>query len=89
MKQNTSNKYRTNDYVFSVWENSFIATKAHFYHVGGKETNRNAVYEALISNFKLENSILTKTMKTKIENKESQLTTEKNTFQLKNEILFR
>ena len=83
-----SNKYRTNDYVFSVWKNSFIATKAHFYHIGGKETNRNAVYEALVSNFKLENSILTETMKVKINNKESQLTTEKTAFQLKNEMLF-
>ena len=44
-----SNKYRTNDYIFSLWKDCFISTKEHFYHVGGKETNRNAVYEALLS----------------------------------------
>ena len=69
-----SNKYRTNDYIFSVWENCFVATKEHFYHVGGKETNRNAVYEALLSNVKLRDSINNLEMKTRIENEKSQLT---------------
>ena len=35
-----SNKYRTNDYIFAIWNDSYIATKEHFYHVGGKEANR-------------------------------------------------
>jgi len=48
-----SNKYRTNDYIFSIWSDSFITTKEHFYHVGGKESNRNSVNEALISNVNL------------------------------------
>ena len=69
-----SNKYRTNDYVFSVWENCYVATKEHFYHVGGKETNRNAVYEALLSNVKLKDSISNSEMKSRIKNDKSRLT---------------
>ena len=69
-----SNKYRTNDYIFSIWKNCYISTKEHFYHVGGKESNRNAVYEALLSNIKLKDSIANKTMKSRINNNQSQLT---------------
>src|SRR5690554_269634 len=69
-----SNKYRTNDYVFSVWEDCYVATKEHFYHVGGKETNRNAVYEALLSNVELKDSITNSEMKSRIKNDKSQLT---------------
>ncbi len=72
-----SNKYRTNDYIFSIWGDSFIATKEHFYHVGGKESNRNPVNEALVSNVNLMNCIPTKEMEIKIENGDSQLTTAK------------
>lgn len=68
-----SNKYRTNDYIFSIWNESFISTKEHFYHVGGKEENRNSVNEALISNINFKNSIPTSYMKEKIENRGSQL----------------
>ena len=70
-----SNKYRTNDYVFSIWKECYVSTKEHFYHVGGKETNRNAVYEALLSNVKFENSISNSDMKSRIVLNESQLTT--------------
>jgi len=72
-----SNKYRTNKYIFSLWKGTFITTKEHFYHVGGKEKNRNAVYEALLSNIELENSITNAEMKEKIDANESQLTKEK------------
>lgn len=72
-----SNKYRTNDYVFSVWKNCYVTTKEHFYHVGGKETNRNAVYEALLSKVKLKESISNAEMFKRIENDASQLTTSK------------
>jgi DNA adenine methylase len=71
-----SNKYRTNDYVFSVWKDCFVSTKEHFYHVGGKETNRNAVYEALLSNIKLKDSISNSEMSKRIELNQSQLTSE-------------
>lgn len=69
-----SNKYRTNKYVFSIWENCFICTKEHFYHVGGKELNRNAMNEALLSNFLLKESIKNETMKLRIDNKKSPIT---------------
>lgn len=69
-----SNKYRTNDYVFSIWNDCYVATKEHFYHVGGKETNRNAVYEALLSNIKLKDSITNSEMKSRIKNEKSLLT---------------
>lgn len=69
-----SNKYRVNDYVFDVWKDCFVATKEHFYHVGGKESNRNAVYEALLSNIPLPDSISNSSMKSRIASEESQLT---------------
>jgi len=60
------NRYRTNDYVFSLWKDCFVSIKEHFYYVGGKEANRNSVYEALLSNIKLNNSITNSKMKTQI-----------------------
>lgn len=69
-----SNKYRVNEYVFDIWQACFINTKAHFYHVGGKEANRNAVYEALLSNVPLRDSISTGEMKARIDSEQSPLT---------------
>lgn len=69
-----SNKYRTNEYVFSVWKDNYVLTKEHFYHVGGKESNRNSVKEALLSNIVTEQSISVTAMEQRIENGESQLT---------------
>ncbi len=83
-----SNKYRTNDYVFSVWEDCYVATKEHFYHVGGKETNRNAVYEALLSNIELKDSITNSEMKSRIKNDKSQLTTKPKVYDLSEQLLF-
>lgn len=77
-----SNKYRTNDYVFSVWGDCFVATKEHFYHVGGKETNRNAVYEALLSNIELKDSVSNSEMKSRIKNNKSQLTSKAKVYDL-------
>lgn len=45
------NRYRVNDYVFSLWRDCSILTRKHFYHVGARESNRNAVFEALLLNF--------------------------------------
>lgn len=42
-----ANKYRTNPYI-EKWTEGKIYTTEHFYHVGAKETNRNAMIEALI-----------------------------------------
>lgn len=82
-----SNRHRTNDYIFSVWNDCYIATKEHFYHVGGKEKNRNAVYEALLSNIPLTDSIGNLEMKERIENKKSQLTSEKLVYQTPQQLL--
>ncbi len=77
-----SNKYRTNDYIFDIWKDCNVATKEHFYHVGGKETNRNAVYEALLSNVVLKDTISNSEMKSRIELDKSQLTTKKKEYKV-------
>lgn len=82
-----SNKYRTNEYIFSIWKDSFIATKEHFYHVGAKETNRNSVKEALISNIPLKNSIPTSEMELIIEKGDSQLTGEEQEIKKSSQLL--
>jgi DNA adenine methylase len=48
-----SNQYRKNAYVESLWKNYSVLTTLHFYHLGGKEENRNEVTEAVILNYKL------------------------------------
>ncbi|SFV58793.1 Modification methylase EcoRV (Adenine-specific methyltransferase EcoRV) (M.EcoRV) [hydrothermal vent metagenome] len=45
-----SNKYRENKYLKTIWKNFNIITKEHFYHLGGSESNRNSMLEALILN---------------------------------------
>lgn len=45
------NDYRENEYVKNLWSEHSVLTREHFYHVGGKEENRNPVIEALITNF--------------------------------------
>lgn len=84
-----SNKYRTNGYVFSVWKDCYVATKEHFYHVGGKETNRNAVYEALLSNTILKNSIENSEMKSRVKNKKSQLTSKPKIYHLPEQLILK
>ena len=46
-----SNQFRENGLIESVWSGYNILTRAHFYHVGAKEKNRNPILEALITNF--------------------------------------
>jgi DNA adenine methylase len=48
------NDYRENEYIKTLWSKFSILTKDHFYHVGGKEENRNPVVEALVVNFPVE-----------------------------------
>ncbi len=48
------NNYRENEYIKTLWQRFNILTKDHFYHVGGKEENRNPVVEALVVNFPVE-----------------------------------
>jgi len=49
------NKYRENEYIKKLWSKFNIITRNHFYHVGGKEINRNPMIEALILNFEPNN----------------------------------
>ena len=46
-----SNDFRKNTYIETLWTGLHILTKEHFYHVGAKESNRNPILEALITNF--------------------------------------
>lgn len=45
------NDFRVNEYIKTLWSRFHVLTKDHFYHVGGKEVNRNPVVEALVVNF--------------------------------------
>jgi DNA adenine methylase len=46
-----SNQYRQNTALKKYWNGFAMLTREHFYHVGGKETNRNPMLEALVMNF--------------------------------------
>ncbi len=52
-----SNKFRENKYIDALWNNFNIIQKEHFYHLGGRESNRNKMMEALVYNFKTKISI--------------------------------
>ncbi len=45
------NDFRENEYIKSMWSRHGVLTREHFYHVGGKEENRNPVIEALVTNY--------------------------------------
>jgi len=45
------NDFRENAYLKNLWSRHNVLTREHFYHVGGKEKNRNPVVEALVTNF--------------------------------------
>lgn len=46
-----SNQFRVNEHLNEIWSNYNLVTKEHFYHLGGKEINRNPILEALVVNF--------------------------------------
>ena len=46
-----SNKYRENETLATLWKPFHLTTQEHFYHVGAKESNRNAMLEAVVMNF--------------------------------------
>lgn len=46
-----SNQYRKNASLKTFWSGFTTLTREHFYHVGGKEENRNPMLEALVMNF--------------------------------------
>ncbi|MCI8342665.1 MAG: Dam family site-specific DNA-(adenine-N6)-methyltransferase [Firmicutes bacterium] len=45
------NDYRKNEYIEKIWSFCNKLTHEHFYHVGAKETNRNSIMEALLTNY--------------------------------------
>lgn len=51
-----SNRYRANDSIERNWKEFHVLTMKHFYHIGGKEKNRNSMTEALILNYEPHNS---------------------------------
>jgi len=51
------NKYRENEFIKKFWNEFNIITRNHFYHVGGREINRNPMIEALVLNFEPNNTI--------------------------------
>lgn len=44
------NDFRENEYIEKLWRTYNIFTREHFYHVGGKEKNRNPMIEAIVTN---------------------------------------
>lgn len=51
------NHYRKNDYISTIWGDCNKVTKEHFYYVGAKESNRNSMTEALLTNYTLKETI--------------------------------
>ena len=45
------NDFRENDYIKTLWNRFNIHTREHFYHVGGREKNRNPMTEAIVTNY--------------------------------------
>ena len=45
------NDFRENKYIKSLWGRFNLLTRAHFYHVGASENNRNPMIEAIITNY--------------------------------------
>ena len=45
------NDFRENEYIPRLWNKFNVFMKEHFYHIGGKEKNRNPMIEAIIANF--------------------------------------
>ncbi len=48
------NKYRSNTHIFTIWSDCYIQVHEHFYHIGAKETHRNPMLEALLTNFSID-----------------------------------
>ncbi len=46
-----SNKYRNNEYLNTIWKKFNLLTREHFYHLGGSQSNRNSMLEALVLNY--------------------------------------
>lgn len=47
------NAYRKNEYLDKIWYDCNKINIEHFYHIGAKENNRNAIIEALLTNYEV------------------------------------
>lgn len=47
------NEFRSNKYLSTLWSECQKIDIKHFYHVGAKETNRNAMTESLLTNYQI------------------------------------
>ena len=45
------NRFRKNKYIDLLWKKFNVHTRKHFYHVGGKESNRHSMTEAIVTNY--------------------------------------
>lgn len=45
------NQYRENEYIDNIWSDCYKLNKEHFYFIGAKESNRNSMLEALLTNY--------------------------------------
>lgn len=45
------NDYRKNEYIDNLWHFCNKITQEHYYHIGAKESNRNPIVEALLTNY--------------------------------------
>ena len=45
------NEYRQNEYIENIWRYCNKITQPHYYYLGAKESNRNPVIEALLTNY--------------------------------------
>ena len=50
------NDFRKNEFIDKLWDKYNILTREHFYHVGAKETNRNPMIEAIVTNYNVSTS---------------------------------
>jgi DNA adenine methylase len=57
-----SSRYRYNPYIGKIWVDCYKITQEHFYFVGATEKNRNAVTEALLTNYPMNGSVVTNTL---------------------------
>lgn len=51
------NRFRSNPYIEQIWGGCGKLTHEHFYFIGGKETNRNSMTEALLTNYTPNNNV--------------------------------
>lgn len=45
------NRHRVNEALAALWGDCRVVAREHYYHVGAREANRNAMREALVMNY--------------------------------------